>query len=66
MAHHNVYFELPERELGKVDTKFSIYQNEEKPGETTISKSVYMQERYLPCCANVFILTMIPCPPNPT
>lgn len=38
MARHNVYFELPSRELGKVDAKFSIYQNEEKLGEITISK----------------------------
>jgi len=38
MARHNVYFELPERELGKVDAKFSIYQNEDKLGEITISK----------------------------
>ncbi len=38
MARHNVYFELPERELGKVDAKFSIYENEDKLGEITISK----------------------------
>jgi hypothetical protein len=39
MARHNVYFELPTRELGKVDAKFSIYENDEKLGEITISKS---------------------------
>lgn len=38
MARHNVYFELPQRELGKVDAKFSIYQNEDRLGEITISK----------------------------
>lgn len=38
MARHNVYFELPTRELGKVDAKFSIYQNDDKLGEITISK----------------------------
>jgi hypothetical protein len=38
MARHKVYFELPQRELGKVDARFSIYQNEEKLGEITISK----------------------------
>ena len=38
MARHNVYFELPERELGKVDAKFFIYENDDKLGEITISK----------------------------
>jgi hypothetical protein len=38
MARHNVFFELPQRELGKVDAKFSIYQNEDRLGEITISK----------------------------
>lgn len=38
MVRHNVYFELPTRELGKVDAKFVIYQNEDKLGEITISK----------------------------
>ena len=38
MAKHNVYFELPSRELGKVDAKFWIYENREKLGEITISK----------------------------
>lgn len=27
MAKHNVYFNLPEREIGNVDAYFSIYQN---------------------------------------
>jgi len=30
MARHNVYFELPTRELGKVDAKFTIYENGER------------------------------------
>jgi hypothetical protein len=38
MARHNVYFELPTRELGKVDAKFVIYQNDDRLGEITISK----------------------------
>jgi hypothetical protein len=38
MARHNVYFELPERELGKVDATFVIYQNDDKLGKITISK----------------------------
>lgn len=38
MAKHNVYFELPTRELGKVDAKFFIYENGDKLGEITISK----------------------------
>jgi hypothetical protein len=38
MPKHNVYFNLPIRELGKVDAKFYIYQNDEKLGEITISK----------------------------
>lgn len=38
MARHNVYFELPTRELGKVDAKFFIYENDDKLGEITISK----------------------------
>lgn len=38
MPRHNVFFELPSRELGKVDARFSIYQNGEKLGEITISK----------------------------
>lgn len=38
MAKHNVYFELPTRELGKVDAKFWIYADKQKLGEITISK----------------------------
>lgn len=38
MAKHNVYFDLPEREIGKVDANFYIYQNKEKLGQITISK----------------------------
>ena len=38
MAKHNVYFELPARELGKADANFDIYQNDTKLGTITISK----------------------------
>lgn len=38
MARHNVYFELPSRELGNVDARFTIYQNDQKLGEIAISK----------------------------
>lgn len=38
MAKHNVYFDLPVRELGKVDANFYIYQNEEKLGQIRVSK----------------------------
>jgi hypothetical protein len=38
MARHNVYFDLPERELGKVDANFYIYKDGEKLGQITISK----------------------------
>jgi len=38
MAKHNVYFELPTRELGKADANFAIYQNNTKLGTITISK----------------------------
>lgn len=38
MAKHNVYFQLPETELGKVDAHFGIYKNGEKLGQITISK----------------------------
>jgi hypothetical protein len=38
MAKHNVYFQLPTRELGKVDADFFIYKNNEKLGQITISK----------------------------
>jgi hypothetical protein len=38
MAKHNVFFDLPERELGKADANFYIYKDEEKLGQITISK----------------------------
>jgi hypothetical protein len=38
MAKHNVYFELPSRELGKADAKFWIYADGDKLGEITISR----------------------------
>ena len=38
MPKHNVYFDLPERELGKVDANFFIYQDSERLGKITISK----------------------------
>jgi hypothetical protein len=38
MAKHNVYINLPRRELGKVDAQFDIYQDDEKLGTITISK----------------------------
>jgi hypothetical protein len=38
MATHNVKFTLPERELGKVDARFFIYEDGKKHGEITISR----------------------------
>lgn len=38
MPTHNVKFSLPERELGKVDARFSIYEDGKKLGEITISR----------------------------
>ncbi len=38
MAKHNVYFELPNHEIGKVDAHFFVYQDGEKLGQITISK----------------------------
>jgi hypothetical protein len=38
MATHNIYFSLPERELGKADANFYIYKNQEKLGQITLSK----------------------------
>ena len=35
MAAHNVKFTLPERELGKVDARFIIYEDGKKLGEIT-------------------------------
>lgn len=51
MARHNVYFELPTRELGKVDARFFVYQNDEKLGEITISKGAleyYPANKHMP------------------
>lgn len=50
MPRHNVYFELPKRELGKVDAKFSIYADDEKLGEITISKGAI---EYYPANAQI-------------
>ena len=38
MPSHNVRFTLPERELGKVDARFDIYEDGKKLGQITISK----------------------------
>lgn len=38
MAKHNLYFELPERELGKTDVLFHVYKDSKKFGTITISK----------------------------
>lgn len=38
MAKHNVFVNLPTRELNKVDAHFYIYQNDNKLGQITISK----------------------------
>ena len=38
MAKHNVFVDLPKRELGKVDAHFYIHQNDLKLGQITISK----------------------------
>jgi hypothetical protein len=38
MASHNVKFTLPERQLGKVDARFFIYEDGKKLGEITISR----------------------------
>lgn len=38
MPKHNVYLNLPTREIGKVDAHFFIYQDDEKLGQITISK----------------------------
>jgi hypothetical protein len=38
MPVHNVKFTLPKREIGKVDARFFIYEDELKLGELTISK----------------------------
>jgi hypothetical protein len=38
MATHNVFFNLPARELGNSDIILEIFSNEEKFGTITISK----------------------------
>jgi len=38
MAKHNVYLEIPTKEMNKVDANFYIYQNDAKLGQITISK----------------------------
>ncbi|HEY4653235.1 MAG TPA: hypothetical protein VIH22_01910 [Cyclobacteriaceae bacterium] len=38
MARHNVFFNLPQRELGKVDALFYVYSDDRKTGTLTISK----------------------------
>jgi hypothetical protein len=38
MPKHNVYLELPTREINKVDAHFYIYQDDSKLGRITISK----------------------------
>jgi hypothetical protein len=38
MAKHNLFFELPIRELGKTDVLFHVYKDKEKFGSITISK----------------------------
>ncbi len=38
MAKHNVYLNLPKRELGKADAIFDIITNGRKAGTITISK----------------------------
>lgn len=38
MATHNVYVNLPWRELGKSDALFEIFRDGEKLGKITISK----------------------------
>ena len=38
MPKHNVFVDLPRRELGKVDVIFEIFQDEGKFGEIRISK----------------------------
>ncbi|TDG36095.1 hypothetical protein EZJ43_10470 [Pedobacter changchengzhani] len=38
MPKHNVFVDLPRRELGKIDVIFEIFQDEGKFGEIRISK----------------------------
>ena len=38
MAKHNVYVNLPPRELGKADAIFDVYTDNKKAGTITISK----------------------------
>ncbi len=38
MAKHNVYLDLPRREINKADAHFEIFKNYEKLSQLTISK----------------------------
>lgn len=38
MPRHDLYFNLPQVALGKVDAHLQIYQDDEKLGEITLSK----------------------------
>lgn len=38
MASHNLYFEVPTREIGKKDVLFHVYRDGKKFGSITISK----------------------------
>ena len=38
MPKHNVYINLPEREIGNADAHFTIFQNDEILGKIKISK----------------------------
>ncbi|MGN7823145.1 hypothetical protein ACTJJB_23700 [Chitinophaga sp. 22536] len=55
MAKHNVYFDLPEREIGNVDAHFKVYKDGEKLGQITISKGgidYYPNKRKKPITIN--------------
>ena len=41
MPKHNVYFNLPKRELGKTDMVFEVFSDGEKFGTITISKGAF-------------------------
>lgn len=38
MAKHNIFVDMPRRELGKVDAIFEVFTNSKKSGTITISK----------------------------
>lgn len=38
MAKHNVFLDLPKREINKVDAHFYIHKDGEKLGQITVSK----------------------------